>query len=155
LGFVLVRFLRGRKRGFAAELLGTLSIWAALLIGGGLFHWSERLVTTAATISGHARGLIGMIGIFIATIIVWRKTRRAIQRWAEARLPSPEQQRRWGGLAAVAQALGVGALLFLLASTIPVGEFRKPFTRGSVFGRVVMKVIRPAYLAQTAASPTR
>lgn len=151
LGFVLVRFSRGRKRGFATELPDMVSIWASLLIGGGLFHWSERVVSTAAAFSGQARGLLGMLGVSIATVIVWRKTRRAIQAWAGRILPAPDQQHRLGGAVAVVHALGVGALLFLLASTIPVGEFRKPFTRGSVFGRVVMKVIRPAYQAQTAA----
>lgn len=150
----VVRFWRGRKRGFAAELPATLSVWAALLVGGGLFHWSERMVTSAAALSGHARGLIGMAGLFIATILVWRKTRAAIRKWGERLLPASDQQRRWGGWVALAHAIGVCALLFLLGSTIPIGEFRKPFTRGSAFGRVVMKVIRPAYLAQTSA-PTR
>jgi uncharacterized membrane protein required for colicin V production len=149
LAYIGISLYRGRRAGLAAELPGLVSITAALVAGGGLFHWSERLVTTTATLTGQPRGLGSFLGILVATIIVWRAGRARIRQWAANRFPDAATQRRGGMVAGGLRAAGVCALLFLLASTLPVGEFRKPFTRGSLFGSFVMKVIRPAYAAAT------
>ncbi len=149
LAYIGFSLYRGRRNGLAAELPGLVSAVAALVAGGGLFHWSERLVTKTATLTGQATGLGSVVGIMLATIVVWRAGKARIRQWAAARYPDQTTQRHGGMVAGGLRAAGVCALLFLLASTLPVGEFRKPFTRGSLVGRVVMKVIRPAYAAAT------
>jgi hypothetical protein len=147
LAYIAFSAYRGRRSGLAAELPGLISVTAALVAGGGLFHWSEQLITKTALLTGQTSGLTTVLGILLATFVLWRHFKSRIQQWTAQQFPAPETQRRGGIAAAGLRAFGMCALFFLLASTIPIGEFRKPFTRGSAIGRVVMKVIRPAYAA--------
>ena len=146
-GYVAFSVWRGRTRGFARELPRLISLTLALVAGGGLWHWMEKGLETAnqATLK-----LGGPLAFFVvvggACLMVW-KLRRRIRDWARARVPEPERQRRLGMITGGLRGLALCALVLLLLGAIPIGEFRKPFTRGSFFGRLVHNIVRPAYAA--------
>lgn len=147
LAYIAFSIYRGRRNGLAAELPGLISITAALVAGGGLFHWSERLVEKTATFAGESGGLTTFLGVVIATVVLWRYFQARIRQWAEQRFLDDNLRRRGGMVAGGLRSFGLCALVMVLASTLPIGVLRKPFTTGSFIGRIVMATIRPAYAA--------
>jgi hypothetical protein len=147
IAYVAYSVVRGRQRTLTIELPKLISILLAVVAGGGLFRWTERLLEKATTTAGLSSGPLTMVGILISSFFLVRHFRARIRQWATDHFPAADEQRRWGMVAGGLRATCLCALLIILAGLIPIGEFRKPFQRGSLFGYGVSKLVRPLYHA--------
>jgi len=145
LAYVAFSVWRGRKRTFAVELPKLISVTLAVVAGGGLFRWTERLLEKATFTAGISSGPVTVVGIVIGALFLVRHFRARIRQWATDRYPAAETQRRWGMIAGGLRGVSLCALVVILGGMVPIGEFRKPFTRGSLFGYTVTKLLRPIY----------
>lgn len=153
LGLITLGVRRGARRGFPAEFPSLVGVLLVLVAGGGMFHVTEQLLTDVTRTAGLRSGPVSFFTVLIGAFFLVRHFRKQLRAWAERLTPAAEPQRRWGQLAGGGRWFAVCALVILLSSLIPIGEFRKPFTRGSAFGRAVVRVIRPVYRASRTPPP--
>ncbi len=136
---------RGGRRGFAEELPPLVSLGLVFVLGAGLFTLTERVLSTMSTKMGLVSGPLGFVAVIIGAVVLVRHFRQQLLDWARRKLPDADDQRRWGRCAGGLRTMGVCALVVLSANLIPIGEFRKPLTRGSLFGRVVKWSVEPIH----------
>jgi hypothetical protein len=136
---------RGGRRGLSEELPSLVSLGLIFVIGTGLFQLTELVLTALSAKTGLVSGPLGFLAVIIGALAVVRHFRRQLQDWGKRRVPDPAGQRRWGRVAGGVRTIAVCALVVLSSNLIPIGEFRKPLTRGSMFGRVVKRAVEPIH----------
>lgn len=143
--YVIYGMLRGRARGFSRELPKVVSVTLAFTTGFGLYRLSERLMAGLAQMAGQKSGPVSFIVVAIGSFFLLRQFRGRIRDWAAKHYPDENLQKRAGAAAGAVRTVMVSAFVFVFISFMPIGFLREPFTEGSLFGRTVVKLVRPVY----------
>jgi len=88
----------------------------------------------------------GTFGIVvIGALFLKRQFRGQIRDWATERYTDENLQKKAGAAAGFIRTATISAFIFIFASFAPMDLVRRPFTEGSLFGRTIVKVVRPLY----------
>jgi uncharacterized membrane protein required for colicin V production len=145
IAYLIYGTLRGRVRGLSRELPKVISITLAFTTGFGLYRSSERLLSGLAHMAGQASGPVSFLSMAIGGYFVMRHLRGRIHDWAAKRYSDENLQRKAGAAAGLIRTAALSAFVFVFISFLPMGFLKRPFTEGSLFGRVVVKLVRPMY----------
>ena len=137
--------IRGRIRGLSRELPRVVSVTLAFTTGFGLYRTSERLIAGLAHVTGQASGAVSFVAVAVGAFFLMRQFRGRIGDWAAKRYADERRQRRAGAAAGFIRTATISAFVFVFISFLPIDLVRRPFTEGSLFGRVVVKLVRPVY----------
>jgi uncharacterized membrane protein required for colicin V production len=143
--YLIYGTIRGRMRGFSRELPKVVSVTLAFTTGFGLFRSSERLISGLAHAAGQTSGGVGFVTVVVGAFFLMRQFGGRIRDWAAKRYPDENFQRRAGTVAGFIRTMTISAFVFVFISFLPIDLVRQPFTEGSLFGRVVVKLVRPVY----------
>jgi uncharacterized membrane protein required for colicin V production len=143
--YLIYGTIRGRIRGFSRELPKVVSVTLAFTTGFGLYRASERLISGLAHAAGHASGGVGFVTVVVGAFFLMRQFSGRIRDWAAKRFTDETFQRRAGAIAGFIRTATISAFVFVFISFLPIDLLRQPFTKGSLFGRVVVKLVRPLY----------
>lgn len=143
--YLIYGTMRGRIRGFSRELPRAVSVTLAFTTGFGLYRSSERLISGLGHLAGQTSGAVGFVTVVVGAFFLMRQFRGRIRDWAAKRYPDENFQRRAGAAAGFIRTVTISAFVFVLISFLPINLLRRPFTEGSLFGRVVVRVVRPVY----------
>ena len=143
--YLIYGTMRGRARGLSRELPKAVGVTLAFTTGFGLYRVSEKLVAGLAQMAGQASGPVSFVTVVVGAFFLMRQFRGRIRDWAAKRYPDENLQRRAGAVAGLIRTVTVSAFIFVFISFLPIDLLRRPFTEGSLFGRVVVKLVRPVY----------
>ena len=143
--YLIYGTIRGRLRGLTRELPKVVSATLALTTGFGLYRASERLISRLGHLAGQSSGAVGFVTVTAGAFFLVHQFRSRIRDWAAKRYADETLQRRAGAAAGFIRTTAMSALVFVFISFLPIDWVRRPFTEGSLFGRVVVKVVRPVY----------
>lgn len=135
----------GRARGLSRELPRVVSVTLAFTTGFGLYRASERLISGLAHMAGQTSGAVSFVAMAIGAFFLMRQFRERIRDWTAKRYPDENLQRRAGAVAGFIRTATMSAFVFVFISFLPIDFLKRPFTEGSLFGRVVVRLVRPMY----------
>jgi uncharacterized membrane protein required for colicin V production len=144
-GYLIYGTIRGRARGFSRELPKVVSVVLAFTTGFGLYRLSERVMAGLAQMAGQTSGAVSFVAVAIGAFFLMRQFRGRIRDWMAKRYPDENLQRRAGAVTGFIRTATVSAFVFAFISFLPVGFIKRPFTEGSLFGRTVVRLVRPVY----------
>jgi len=143
--YLIYGTLRGRARGLSRELPKVISVTLAFTTGFGLYRSSERLLSGLAHMARQASGPVSFVLMAVGGYFVMRHLRGRIHDWAARRYSDENLQRKAGAAAGFIRTATLSAFVFVFISFLPIDFLKRPFTDGSLFGRVVVKGVRPMY----------
>lgn len=133
---------RGRKRGMSRELPALIIETVWLVTGCGMYHWTERGLTTLANKTGLSFGLLGFVAAWVAAVLIIRRLKGRIHSTTQEKFPDEKIQRVGGAIAGGCKVFVFIGVLILIAGHLP-GALGKPFNNGSIVGSTLRWIVTP------------
>jgi hypothetical protein len=144
-GYIAWGAWRGRQRGLTDESTRVILLLLAILTGYSLARWTGRVLHELSVVTGQLAGPLSALGIMIGAYLLARHLRQRIRQTIAARYPDPSTQQRAGTIAGATRALIIGSTVIVFVGLIPLGPVTKPFSTGSITGRILIRTIVPVY----------
>jgi uncharacterized membrane protein required for colicin V production len=136
---------RGRRRGLTDEASRVILLLLAILTGYSLVRWIGRILHEWSKVTGQLAGPIGALGIMIGAYLLARHLRQRLRDTFAVRFPDPATQQHGGTMAGATRTLIIGSTIIVFIGLMPLGPIAKPFSSGSITGRILIRAIVPAY----------